>query len=453
MDHLRAKTKEFRTEFRQHDKRFLRSNKTNSPALRLEYTKNFITSYNSYIALINSYFDKIGFDDKTTVRLDFQFFKNCAFQYAGAYNISDLPIPIDGYTPILISDQELEHLIVEGLRPKSPLETEPVVTDNPEKSSQTENEENNTTKMTDMSKIDFINTCARHMSTNYDGKFETLRSFINKINFLKTLATNDALNNTLKAYILTKLDQTALSKLPTNPSSVDVIISCLESKVKHESSKVLEGRMIALTLDNKSLIEFQSQAKILADNYQQSLVEDGYPLALAEKMAIEKTVDLCRKNTKSPEVKAVLSSTAHTDPASVIAKMVTQIDIARQEKLLATGTKYKSDKFQNPRGSFSRGNGRGGRGRGYYSNNHDRGNNGNNAIGNQNGSRGSGFSRGRGRGRGNNNGNGRSGFYSQPFNGQQNQYDQQVLFTQGNGQMPLPQGAQQQQNSTNVQRM
>lgn len=183
--------------------------------------------------------------------------------------------------------------------------------------------------------------------------------------------------------------------------------------------------MIALTLDNKPLVEFQKQAESLADSYMQALVEEGIPLGVAEKLTIDKTVDLCRKNTKSAEVKAVLSATSHTNATSVIAKMVTQMDSVRQDRLTTENTKNKNKpngKPDNSNANNTRGRGRG-RGHGGHRNNErsDSQQHGN-GRGSHNGGR------GRGRGRGHFS-NGRGGHYNQ---GQFYQpFDQQVLYTCG----------------------
>lgn len=127
---------------------------------------------------------------------------------------------------------------------------------------------------------------------------------------MKALATTVDLQNILKTYILTKLDQKALSNVNENAATIDEIIEALKGKILSKTSKVLEGQMIALTLENKSLIDFQKQAEEISKNYQLSLFEEEIPLAIAEKLTIEKTVDLCRKNTRSSEVIAILLATA-----------------------------------------------------------------------------------------------------------------------------------------------
>lgn len=238
-----------------------------------------------------------------------------------------------------------------------------------------------------------------------------------------------------------------MSKVNENAESVDDIIQALKGKIIHETSKVLEGRMIALTIDNKSLIEFQKQAEEISEKYQQALVEEGIPLNIAEKLIIDKTVDLCRKNTKSSEVKAILSATAHPTASSVISKMMTQIDAVRLDKL-TTMNKKGNDKNKN--GNNNNNRGQRGRGNGNKSgNNNDGNNNGSNGQNGQNGNgRGGGQNnRGRGRGSGYRGRGGHNGFGG----GQQfYQTEQRAFPIQGNGQMP-PQGAQPQSHYQHTQ--
>lgn len=458
MDDFNLIRKQLKKEFVKHGKRIIRHNKTQNPKTRFKYMREAIESYNKYITEVNNLFDKLGYQDQAVVREDFLYFKSQVLKYIGSYNLNNFPEPKGGYDPVKIDDDQLLALCETGLiRNNTPNSSDDENSHSDEPSGSSERSIHTEAIMsTDISKLDFINACSRQIPSNYDGNFETLRSFINKINFLKELASTAELRNTLKVYILTKLDQKALAKVSEDPASVDEIIASLKNKIKHDNSKVLEGRMTALTLDNKPFSDFQSQAKILAESYQQSLIEEGIPLQVAEKLAIEKTVDLCRKNTRSSEVKAILSASEHPDTASVIAKMVTGIDAVRQEKLINDG------KSKAPHKNTNRGRGQN-RGRGHQ---RPPGNNRNgNGYGSQNGSQqgnqsGNGrgnFNRGRGRGRGGNghhgnNGNGRGGgHYNQQF--YQNGYpDQQVLYNQGNGQM-LPMGAQQQNSNQNSQRM
>lgn len=425
MDDYKLASAKLKIEFANHNRRILRANKTLNVSKRVKYMSEAILSYNTHITEVIKLFDHLGYEEKTVVRQNFLNFKSLIYKYIGAYNLTNCPEPTDGYHPIEIDSDQLEALVSTGLIPDdNPL------SDDEENFTQAES---SLTIIMAISKIDYINLCARHMPANYNGNFETLRSFVNKIKFLQEIAgTDESLINTLKSYILTKLDQKALSKVRQNPATVEEIIKSLEDKIVHDSSKVLEGRMVALTLDNKSLIEFQQKAESLADSYQQALVEEGIPLDKAEKMAIEKTVDLCRKNTKATEVKAVLSAAAFTNAPSVIAKMVTQIDALRLDR---SGQNNKNDR---PRGGNQN---RGNRGRRGYSRN---GGNGNSSQQGNSGHSGHNNSNNNGNGRENNNSNGRNrrgrgGYGHRGGNNGHSQFyqnEQQVYTVQGNGQTP-----------------
>lgn len=442
MDAFKQLSKDIKIEFVNHSNRILRSNKTKNVLKRTQYMRLAINSYNKYISEINKYFEQIGYEDKSTVRANFILFKSLIHKYIGAYNIYNFPEPSDGHNPIEIDNDQLEALVRTGLAPDETPQSDPE-----EIFSDAETNTPTNTNMTTTSSIpnlDFISLCARHISLNYDGNFDTLRSFVNKINFLKAIASTAELRTILTQYVLTKLDQKALSKVRESPTTVDEIIADLKGKIVSKTSKVLEGQMIALTLESKPLSEFQKQAEELAELYQLSLVEEGIPLTIAERLTIDKTVELCRKNTRSAEVKAILSATTHSTPASVISKMITQIDAVRVDKLLSTAKPNKNDK--NTRGNATRDRGRG-RGRG-NGNGHGNASTSGNGNGNGNGT-GRGNWRGR-RDRGGHNGN-RGGHNDRGASRQFYNSDQQIFTVQGNGQVPQ-QGAQQGQNSQMYQR-
>lgn len=182
MDALKKAIKDTKLEFTKHNKRILRARKTKDVKKRILYMKEAISTYNKFINTINKYFEQIGYEDKSTVRQAFVDFKNQIFKYIGAYNITNFPEPSDGHRRIEIDDSQLEALIQTGLIPDQ--------TPNNSENELESFDDSKQTTMTAISNIDFINLCARHMPSNYDGGFDTLRSFINKINFLAALATN-----------------------------------------------------------------------------------------------------------------------------------------------------------------------------------------------------------------------------------------------------------------------
>lgn len=82
-------------------------------------------------------------------------------------------------------------------------------------------------------------------------------------------------------------------------------------------------------------------------------------------MAVDKTVDTCRKNARTDLVRSVLASTSFQDPKEVIAKFLTETTLSSEHQVMHY------EKFNNYRGnSNNRGSYRG-RNRGRYKNNYN----------------------------------------------------------------------------------
>lgn len=191
----------------------------------------------------------------------------------------------------------------------------------------------------------FYTLCAKTINKNFDGNFDSLRSFVNSIKLLKSLAGSDEDKKTaLTTFVMTKMEQKALEKIPDNPEDIDAIIKHLTEKIKPSSSKVVSGQMIALSIDNRNVREFQKEAENLAEQFQRALVAEKIPLDVATKMTVEKTVELCRRNAKSVEVKAVLNASHFETPADVVAKMATTIDSVRQDNATKEPKKFNNQK-------------------------------------------------------------------------------------------------------------
>lgn len=191
----------------------------------------------------------------------------------------------------------------------------------------------------------FYTLCAKTINKNFDGNFDSLRSFVNSIKLLKSLAGSDEDKQTaLTTFVMTKMEQKALEKIPDNPEGIDAIIKHLTEKIKPSSSKVVSGQMIALSIDNRNVREFQKEAENLAEQFQRALVAEKIPLDVATKMTVEKTVELCRRNAKSVEVKAVLNAAHFETPADVVAKMATTIDSVRQDNATKEPKKFNNQK-------------------------------------------------------------------------------------------------------------
>lgn len=187
---------------------------------------------------------------------------------------------------------------------------------------------------------------------------------------------------------MTKLAGKALESVPETPASVDDIINGLKSNIKPDSSKVIEGKMMALKHDTSKPTDFATEAEKLAESLQRSLIIEGISQAKAKSMVVEKTVEMCRQTAKSNLVRSVMASTSFTDPKEAIAKFVVESSTDAKEKSI-----FKFNQ-QNPnrKNSWNRKNNRGN----YRQNQDSNSNNYQNNWRNDSNWRGKGRKRGRG---------------------------------------------------------
>lgn len=254
------------------------------------------------------------------------------------------------------------------------------------------------------STLDFLNIATKILNYKYDGDPLSLRTFLNKIELLE-LATEEQNVPHLRKYVVSCLEGKALESIPENPNTLQDVTDALKGKIKYDSSKVIEGRLLALKADHAKLNDYAKRAEELSEQFQRALVLEGFPKIKANEMAIEKTIELCRSNARSDLVRSILESAHFEDSKEVVAKYIIQSRKETTEKQILF---YKT---QNSR----RGN------KQNYSQNSRYENNGQN--GNDRG-RGRGQGRGQGRGRGYGRGYGRGrgrnvyAINEQPENGQ-----------------------------------
>lgn len=204
---------------------------------------------------------------------------------------------------------------------------------------------------------DFI-TMANHMiGSKYDGDPLKLDSFLDSVELLTELCEA---NNTgiLLKFVLTRLEGKAREIIPDDPTSVKTITDSLKEHIKHEPSKVIEGRILALRAERNNLSKFSEKAEELAEQFRRSLCTEGFTKQKAKEIAIEKTVEMCRKSAKSDTIKAILSASRFDEPKEVIAKMIIEISNSKQERIESQSQRN----FPNNRGNrngnnFGRGNG------------------------------------------------------------------------------------------------
>lgn len=246
-------------------------------------------------------------------------------------------------------------------------------------------ENNSRTENTDtmpQTREQFITLAHQTIGSRYGGDPISLASFCDAVELLKDLTDEDNKVLLLK-YVKTKLEGKAREIVGDEPASVDDIIKSLKESIKPESSKVIEGRILALRADKSSLIKFSEQAEKLAEQFQRSLCVEGYSKEKAKEITIAKTVEMCRKSARNDTVKSVLAASAFSDAKEVIAKMITEINNVKQEKPTTSyGHKYPNNNKNNSQHSNGNRNHsqnhKGGNGRKNYSqSNHRNGQNGN----------------------------------------------------------------------------
>lgn len=252
------------------------------------------------------------------------------------------------------------------------------------------NELNNDTNMVQTVK-DFITMANNTIGSKFDGDPLKLESFVDSCNLLDKMC--EAGNKEIMlSFVLTRLEGKAREIIPENPANIKVITDALKAEIKEEPSKVIEGKILALRAERNNLSKFAEKAEELAEQFRRSLCSEGFTKQKAKEFAIDKTIEMCRKSTRSDTIKAILSASKFEEPKEVIAKMIVEISNTKQERMEAQSQRQ----FQNSRGSrgnnSNRGNGhrndnnaqRGNRSNTSFRNNHNNNSGNNSNTNNQN---------------------------------------------------------------------
>lgn len=242
----------------------------------------------------------------------------------------------------------------------------------------------------------FLAFAAKQIHNNYSGDPLELTAFINSVKLLKQIGPTHL--EILKTFLLTKLTGKALESVSQDAANVDEIIASLQANIKPDSSKVIEGKMMALKLDNSKTVEFTSEAEKLAEALQRSFIVEGISQVKAKSMAVDKTVEMCRQTAKSNLVRSVLASSSFATPQEVVAKFVVESANDAKEKQI-----FKFSQQQNRLRGNNRNNSFGGRTFFQNRNNNNRNFNSSNNWRNYNSNWRNNPNRGRGRGRNFNN--------------------------------------------------
>jgi hypothetical protein len=236
-------------------------------------------------------------------------------------------------------------------------------------------------KMSELSISEFLKLCSSIMNKNFSGDPLGLESFISAIELMKPLAVAANQTNYLVAFIKTKLEGKAFDAVPSNVNTIDGIVENLRKNIKHENSKIIEGKLMALKTDQRNLTDFTKKAEELSEALKRALVIEGISNSKANEMAIERTIEMCRSSTRSDIVKSVVSSSNFESSKDVISKFLIEITREKKDQQVLAYRNYKPNYRGNSnRGYHSRGYNHNNRGKNNYSNNIS--NNYNNNFGN-----------------------------------------------------------------------
>lgn len=329
-------------------KRILKEEKPKNNSTLKDIARDIVTTYNSYINFVKSIWPNQSQTGKDILSKDFKPISDKLKLCFGHFE-TDIHIPssiteeINTNIKINLSD-EIGDLF----------DSEKAHEDLPDlEISRTDKN----TKMTDMSLADFLRLAGSQLGKNYGGDPLSLQSYIDSLKLLETLATTGELRKLLVTFAISKLEGRAREAIPNSTDTVEKIVNALQTKIKPEASKVIEGKIQALRIDRMSVHDFAQKTDELAEAFRRALIVEGIPDTKAEEMTVEKAVSMCRNNARSDLVKSVLASSNFSNHKEVVAKFIVEINTAQNEKQVLTMRSFNR--------SNGRQRGRGGRQFGY----------------------------------------------------------------------------------------
>lgn len=179
---------------------------------------------------------------------------------------------------------------------------------------------------------EFIKLVSPMLNYKYEGDPLKLESFIEDVELVESLATSDASKGVLVKFLKTKIAGKARECLPEVVATVNDIKNALKNGIKPDNSLVIEGRLTALRVYKNNYTKFSEDAEKLADAFRRSLIGEGFTKEKANQLTLTKTKEICRRVAKNDLVRGIIASTSFDSPAEVIAKLVTETDIAQKEK-------------------------------------------------------------------------------------------------------------------------
>lgn len=176
-------------------------------------------------------------------------------------------------------------------------------------------------------------------------------AFLDKIDLAEDALEPDQ-KETLRKFVLTKLEGKA-RELVSTTDTLAVIKAALRNNIKHDSSKIIAGRMLSMKLNKIPSADYATKAEELAEALQRSLIAEGISREKATEMSIEKTVEMCRQSASS-SVRTILAAAKFENPKEVIAKLVTKQTVNEHEMQVLAFKRYENQRKQNWQNNFRR---------------------------------------------------------------------------------------------------
>lgn len=328
-------------------KRVLKEKVSINPDKLKQYEQDLIKHYNEFISCICTIFAQSNQQTKATLKELFIYIRDKAIRCFGVIK-SNAQVPINLNTHIKIPNN-LTIIPEKSSSSEEEIDQDDIEINNisePNPDSDPDSEHNDT-NMGDLTVSEFLRLSAQTINRNFSGDPLILTSFIDSVRLLESLATTNELRGLLLTFVKTKIDGRAREYILDTHTTLDSILNVLQEKIKPDNSKIIEGRMLSLRLNMNNQEDFVTKTENLAEAFRRSLVIEGMTPAKADELSIEKTIEVCRKNTSNDLVKATLESTVFTLPKDVIAKLITQADkVKKENQILAFSANNRQQKPQ-----------------------------------------------------------------------------------------------------------
>lgn len=314
------------------EKAIQRKNASKNEDIVKKRTKEIIAAYNKIIIIAKPTFQGKSDNDKREAKTKLIYLRDRLIGNLAILNRTDINVPKDLTEEVIFKTSKEER--------GEPNKGDNNLQDNNKK----------TTMATE--KFTYLSNISKIITSKYDGDPNELNAFINSIELADSTSPIEN-QSALVKYIKTKLTGTALEAIPENVQTAKDIIESLKRKIHPETSKVIIGRFLALRADKHNLEKFADKTEDLSNALRRAYISEGINQQLAEKMTIEKTVDMCRLSAKSNLVKSILASTTFSEPKEVVAKLITESTTETNEatifKYNATynNNSYRGRGFQN----------------------------------------------------------------------------------------------------------